>query len=180
MDEAAQVKVCPFCAETVKASARICPHCQSKLVRFARFRQEAAIGLVVLWLCAIFGAIIALLAPPDAREGRSFQRHRSDLSVGRLAYESRSGKGKFQIAGYVTNAGGYAWRVAEVQVIFSNAEGGKIDVQNHRFNEVFVVQPAREAAFCFPVYSAHPDAQSAQLTGRVLDARDGNLPLDPD
>jgi RNA polymerase subunit RPABC4/transcription elongation factor Spt4 len=49
MAEGIESKVCPSCAETIKAAAKVCPFCRSKLDRWAHYRELliAAPGLIV-------------------------------------------------------------------------------------------------------------------------------------
>jgi hypothetical protein len=180
MIEGEPTKVCPFCAEYIKAAAKVCPHCQSKLVRYARLRQELGIAFGALILMGTFIALIAWTAPDDERKGRSFAGHQADLRVERVSVKSVGESAGFQITGIVTNVGNYPWRVREIEVRFQARNGELIEVQHPQINEPFVVQPAQEAAFCLPVYRLRPKAITAALEARVQDATDGNREPTPD
>lgn len=160
--------------------AKVCPHCQSKLVRYARWRQEVGGVLLGLMLLGSFMALIAWNAPDDETMGRSFAGHQADLRIERVSLEKTRKRAEYQFAGIVTNLGNYPWRVREIEVRFRARDGEIIEVLHPQISDPFVVQPAQEAAFRLSLSSVHPDAINAELQARVQDASDGNRPSDPD
>jgi hypothetical protein len=180
MGEGEQTKVCPLCAETIKAAARVCPHCQSKLGRFARWRYEVGIPFVVLVLLGEWIALVAWIAPDDKMKGRCFAGHQADLRVDHVSLGEVGNKVTFQITGVVTNMGNYPWRVREIEVRVLGYDGELIEALHPRIDNPFVVQSAQQAAFCLPLSRLHPDAVAAELQARVQDASDGNLARHPD
>ena len=176
MSTGEQTKTCPACAEEIKAAAKICPHCRTKQVRFALWRQEALLALMVLLLLGEWIVVVVLLGPAAELNGRSFAGHQSDLRVGKVAVVEVVGTNALQVAGIVTNVGKYPWRVRELEVRFLGRSGEMIDVQHHELEQPFVVQPGHEGAFRVPLSQRNPDAAGATLQARVQDARDGNEP----
>ena len=56
MTESSDAKVCPMCAETIKAAAKVCPHCRYWQSRFSlQNPQVVAAVCLVLALAAIIG-----------------------------------------------------------------------------------------------------------------------------
>jgi len=119
MAEADQTKVCPFCAETIKAAARVCPFCRSKQDRYTIWRQQLLIAgpaTVLLIMAVVF---IALFAPDNKGPGgRSFSGHQNDLVVLSTSLDRAGTKPDFWMTGTVTNRSEYPWRVHELEVRF--------------------------------------------------------------
>jgi hypothetical protein len=128
MAENEPTKVCPHCAETIKAAAKVCPFCRSKQGRYVLWRQELLIALpsAVLIITAI--TVIACFFPDEGGTGgRSFAGHRSDLVVLNTSLDRAGTKPNFWITGIVTNQGEYPWRHPDLKdsfVIQSHQETG--------------------------------------------------------
>jgi len=151
MNEAAETKVCPFCAETIKAAAKKCPFCNSRLLCHALLRQELSLGFATLICFAAF-VFIGWMAFPesdDFTQGRSFSRHRRDLAVTGIdvIVENRGTNAFYYgVSGFVTNQGAYAWRVKELELTISNNQGA-VDIRHQSLATPFVIQPAQAHAF---------------------------------
>jgi RNA polymerase subunit RPABC4/transcription elongation factor Spt4 len=75
MPENEQTKVCPLCAETIKAAAKVCPFCRSKQGRYALWRQELLIGGPATLVIIMAIGVIAWFAPDEkGTGGRSLTR----------------------------------------------------------------------------------------------------------
>ena len=82
MNENGETKMCPFCAETIKAAAKKCPFCNSRLPRFAIFREELFMGLCGVIMFGYFIAVCAWTWPSEPDGSRyNFARHRGDLEA---------------------------------------------------------------------------------------------------
>jgi hypothetical protein len=178
MNEAAETKVCPFCAETIKAAAKRCPFCNSRLVRYALFRQELVLGLNCLIGLACVTAVGIWLFPYGMDgEGPSFAWHRNDLEAKNVmvGVEDRGTDAyDYNVSGVVTNKGRYPWRVQEFELTVTNTRG-IADVRHAGAKEPFVVQPHTEHAFIFHCSTSLTNTIVA-ARARVENARDGNGP----
>jgi hypothetical protein len=173
-------KVCPLCAETIKATAKICPHCQSKLAHGARWRQELTGFVAAILVLAGFVAAIAWSVPDDSAAGRSFAGHSGDLQVINLTLKPRKTAPIVDVSGVVTNRGDYPWRVRELELRFAGPSGNLVEVQHPQVLEPFVVQPGQAAPFFIPLYRVPAEAINAKVDSRVQWATDGNRAVDPD
>ena len=185
MNSAAETKICPFCAETIKAAAKKCPFCNSRLPRHARIRQELILGLGCLIVFASFIYICALTYPESPADsilrGRNFGSHRNDLLVRSLAINSEKRTTNafyYSVSGFVTNKSAYPWRVKEIELTVSNSQGA-VDVRHEEVKEPFVVQPRAEHAFVFR-YETILTNSIVATQARVENARDGTLASDDD
>ena len=177
MSEIAETKVCPFCAETIKAAAKKCPFCNSRLVRYALFRQEFALGLGCLLMFGMFIFVCVWILPGDSGEQYHFEHHQSDLETREVKVAARSegtNGNYYDISGFVTNKGSYPWRVQGIELIITNSQGAP-DVIHVNVEDAFVVQPGTEHAFTFHERTSMTNIVMT-AEARVENARDGNAP----
>ena len=143
MAEREETKICPLCAETIKAAAKVCPCCGSRQ-RGSGLQRGQVSGVLVL-IASVVGifALFSWLSPNETDKLYSpfFPQHRHELAVARTSLES-PGKGlDMWLSGYITNAGSRSWRVHELEVRVLDSRGAMIDVQHPEFgqSEAFVV-----------------------------------------
>jgi hypothetical protein len=180
MAENEQTKVCPLCAETIKAAAMICPFCRSKQTRHALLRQELLIAgpVTVLIILAVF-AISWFVPDEEGAGGRSFVGHRSDLVVLNTLLDRAGSKPGFWMTGVVTNEGEYSWRVNEFEVRFLDQQGNLLDVRHPDVTDSFVVQSRQEHGFRVALGGLAFTNKNVTHQVRVQLATDGDRPLKP-
>ena len=177
VDSDQNVKVCPLCAEPIKAAAKVCPFCCGAQTRLAYWLPYLGLGFSVLILLAFVGLACFWLFPDAFRsEGRSFAPYRAQLVVGRTSLERDQRKPEFWLSGYITNTGNYPWRVRELEVRFIEGEGKLVDVRQPEISEKFVVQPHQEQAFRVGLGTLVLTNSGIVARVRVQTATDGNLP----
>jgi len=155
-------------------AAKVCPHCQARQGGGAPWAQELA-GLAALFVLAGgFIGLIAIIAPEETLEGRTFTGRSSELKMGAVLVEKGRRAEEFRVTGVVTNVGTHPWRIAELEIRFRGQDGDLLDVQHHRMTESFVVQPGRDGAFGVTFWRLNPRVLTARLEGRVTQATDGN------
>lgn len=181
MDSDQSVKVCPLCAESIKAAAKVCPFCCAPQTRLALWRPYLGLVLSVLVMLASVGLVCFCLFPGLFHpEGRSFAPYRSQLAVARTSLERDPGKPEFWLTGYITNAGNYPWRVCGLEVRFIERDDKLVDVRQPEVSEKFVVQPHQEQAFRIGLGSLVFTNSGLVASVRVREATDGNLPVKSD
>lgn len=177
-------KVCPLCAETIKAAAKLCPYCRSRQSRFAVLKGEltGALPALVLLIALLLLSQWPFPDETDESSGRGFARHRSELIIVRTTLELIGAKRDYWLTGYVTNKGTRPWRLHELEARFVDAQGSMVDVQHPEFkkSEAFVVQPGREHAFRIQLDSRGHTNTGGLHVVRVQIATDGRKPYDPD
>ena len=176
MGEVSQTKVCPLCAETIKAQAKLCPYCQTHQGRFTLWREQLGQILAALLLLALLGLACFWAFPDVPASGRNFARHRDELRVLRPALERAKKRREFWLAGYVTNAGNFPWRVHKLELRFLDAKGNLLDVRHAALSDTFVVSPLGEAAFHVRLGELVFTNSDVVHQVRVQAATDGNLP----
>ncbi len=172
--------LCPFCAEAVRPAAKSCPHCQSRLVRFAVLRSELTWAIPVLLGVALICTAGAWLEQRFSDQGRPFAPHQQELVVRAVRLSEPGARQRAVVTGMVTNQGRYPWRVRTLEVRFLNPDGSWLDVHHPAPADPFVVQPGQEAAFAVTLDSALPETvRRAPLEVRVQHATDGTRAARP-
>ena len=143
-----ETKICPLCAETIKAAARVCPFCRSRQKWWTIWSYECFAGLTVVVFFAVLIAILWQFAPDDEEGGgRKFSGHRRDLVVLQPLLSQVASNEPVWVTGSVTNQGNYPWRIDRMEIRLLEPGGAVVDVQQSGVEDPFVVLPQQDHAF---------------------------------
>jgi len=174
MAENEQIKICPLCAETIKAAAKVCPHCRHWQPRKWSFSNPQLLQSVasVFWAVAIFGAIIGLgyflenLIGPK----RDFAPYQSQIAVvsSEVSLQMYGSNLTVDVVGVVTNKSNFAWKNVGLEARLFDKDGKLIDViqASDSSYDGIVVLPHAEAGF--KIHSRATQKESEYATHKVF------------
>jgi len=131
MAENEQTIVCPYCAETIKSAAKVCPRCRSRL--------KAVQGMFVGWLNIL--AFLVLLYGPLLlgawwlgnlqRPGRNFEPYRDKIVVldTTMHYSRSDNTNIISTVGCLRNDSTYSWKALQLEVQYFDSGGRLIDAK---------------------------------------------------
>ena len=173
MAENEQTKVCPLCAETIKAAAKVCPHCrhwQTKplLTNLQVMQSIASVMLGVGIIAAIIGLVIFLqhLIGPK----RDFTPYRNQIAVvsSEESFKMFGSNLTVFVVGVITNQSDFAWKNVGLEARLFDKDGKLIDViqaSDSSYSGV-VVLPHAEAGF--KIQSKATKNESDYVTNKVI------------
>jgi len=172
MAENEPTKICPLCAETIKAAAKVCPHCRKVQKRWLFVTRY---DLLALATAAVFIVTICLL-PKLFFGSRSFSSSRNKIVVLNsklsLSVQEMGGSTNVVAMGILTNSSDYSWRMGEFELRFLNATGNVIDAATGRDSDGFTVLPHSDHSFRLVFYSQSSIPEHAGYAVSVRSASD--------
>jgi hypothetical protein len=169
-------KVCPRCAETIKAAAKVCPFCQGRLGRWAGRPQEVLLVVCGVVLLAAWAWWFERIWPNESSPGRAFEPYRAQLVVYGLSLGPADSRSNYWLSGFVSNGSPHPWRVHQLEVRFLSGGTNLLEVQRPLVETPFVVQAGHEAAFRANLGRLPPAIRQAALVARVHEAIDAHRP----
>jgi len=172
MAENEQTKVCPLCAETIKAAAKVCPHCRKIQKRWFFITRYDLLALATV---AIFIGAICLLNKMFF-EGRSFSSSRNKIKVlnSQLSAQRMSDSTNVVVTGILTNSSDYSWRIGQFELRFLDASGKVIDADKQSDSDGFTVLPHSDHSFRLVLYSLSSIPEHASYKLSICLAYDPN------
>jgi hypothetical protein len=153
MAENESTKVCPFCAETIKAAAKVCPHCRYWQKKWSLQNPQTIQSIAaVCWVILIAAGAIGLGIFLEHLIGtkRDFAPYKNQIMVVssersfRVVYSNLT----VSVVGVVTNQSDFSWKQVALEAQLFGTDGKLIDViQADGDYRGIVVLPHTEAGF---------------------------------
>jgi hypothetical protein len=173
MSGIAETKVCPHCAETIKAAARVCPNCRYWQKTWSLYNPKllTALGFVVLMGC---GAIMGILVDSITGQGKDFARYRDQIEVvtNAMSYSRTNVDPYITTIGLIMNRSEFGWKEVQLEAQYFDASGKLIDTGVSRNFETELL-PHGEAAFRIRILADKPESSYASEKVYVRSAKDG-------
>jgi hypothetical protein len=179
MAENEQTKICPLCAETIKAAAKLCPHCRHWQTKWSFHNPQVLQSIAaVVWAATIFGAIFGLGYFLEKLIGpkRDFALYQSQIVVvnSEVSFRMSGSNLTVSVVGVVTNQSDFAWKNVGLEARLFGKDGKLIDViqaSDSSYNGV-VVLPHAEAGFKIQSRATKNESEYATLKVFVGTAED--------
>lgn len=139
-------KICPYCAEQVKAAAKVCPRCRQWLSIFSL--RNPGLGVGAFCLLGLFLTIFLVVSIHHViNRGIDFLPYRGQISVveSRMFFATNQNTPYVYIVGIATNQSSLAWNGVEFEARFFNKAGTLIDVGSG-YN-ISTIYPQKDSAF---------------------------------
>src|SRR5688572_16940349 len=125
----AETKICPLCAEPIKAIAKVCPHCRHWQKRWSLHNPQVWGGIVVVSYLAVMG-IVGLVVENIFGAKQDFSPYQKQISVvtSEIAHRTSGTNNYVTIIGVVTNQSELAWKEVNLEARCFDSAGKLIDV----------------------------------------------------
>jgi hypothetical protein len=175
MTEDGQTKVCPLCSETIRVTAKVCPHCrhwQKKWSLSNPYFVGTFAGVTWLLLCSCVLAFMGKVLGPK----EEFATYRDQIGVVQSEFSQRTSGSNLWITvvGTLTNHSNIGWKDVGVEGQFFDPSGKLIDVISVNTSDyrAAVILPHGEAAFRIERMASHPASSYATNKLTVRWAKD--------
>jgi len=181
MAEAEQTKVCPLCAETIKAAAKVCPHCRYWQKKWSLNNPQVG---VTLWIIVCFAAISGFGIFYERMFGpkEEFATYRDEITVVNSQFSQRISTSGCDsnvnvyvtVVGTLTNRSNITWKDIGVEAQFLDKSGKQFDAitVNADGYRGATVLPHGEAAFKIEGRAARPESDYSTYKVTVRWAKD--------
>lgn len=163
MSEQPETKVCPMCAETIKATAKVCPHCRHWQKRWSLQNPQVWGGIILVFYLVAMGVLGAVVEKIFGAK-RDFTPYQSQISVlsSEISHRTSGTNHYVTVVGIVTNQSELAWKDVNLEAQCFDSAGKLIDVISARgdYGGIPVLGHA-EAAFKIETKAAQAEAEYA-------------------
>lgn len=161
-----------MCAETIRAAAKVCPHCRQWQTKWSMPIPSlnglgVGITLLAVWLGG--GFFLAHLMSP----GRDFGKYQDQIVVVNSQMSlSRTDKSPYaSVVGTIKNTSPYSWKEVQLEVQYFDKDGKLIDTKSDREYDATILAGA-ERAFRIRAVADKPEAAYASHKVFVRAAKD--------
>lgn len=179
MTDNEQTKICPLCAETIRAAAKVCPHCRRPQKRrfFISDHETHAIGALLFFIAAAFLALWFFTT------GRRYSPEKhiitvlsAEFGVETTSYQTNEIETNVIVSGVLTNASEYSWKLTGFEVRFLDAAGKTVDVGKGGSEYLdLIVLPHSDHAFHVSLFPMKTVPTHAGSMVTVTEASDPNF-----
>lgn len=137
-----ETKICPLCAGTIKAAAKVCSFCQTHQSLFGRVKSDLReVGLGLLFAALCIPPAVWLFSKYSPERARAFTPHRKELVVVGTSLEYGRQTPDSWLASLGTNQLDRKWSIQEMEVRFHDPEGRPLDVRSPSLGGEVYVEP---------------------------------------
>ena len=175
MSENEQTKDCPLCAETIKAVAKVCPHCRHWQKQWSL--QNPLVGLT-LWVLVCLAALAGIGAFVEKMFGskETFATYRDEISVisSQMNHRVSGSNLMVTVVGTITNRSIISWKDVGVEVQFLDKSGILIDAMTVNADSYrgVTILPHGQAAFKIEGKAIRPESNYDSYKTLVRWAKD--------
>lgn len=167
-------KACPYCAEQVKSTASVCPHCRQWLSICSLRNHAVFIGAIYLWaLFLTIGIVVYIHRSID--RGTDFSPYRNQISVleSHMSFETNEDHIPLvYVIAVVTNQTDLAWDNVGFEARFFDKTGTLIGVGEGIC--YWTLYPKSDTAVLIRAHTLHPFADYASYKINVGSAKDAH------
>jgi hypothetical protein len=169
MAENEQTKVCPLCAETIKAAAKVCPYCRKSQRRWVFMTRYDIVAIVIVLLLPITFFLFTKIF----YQGRDFSLDKDKIRVLDFHFAiNKNYETNVVVLGVLTNESEHSWNINHVDIRYLNREGKVMDMDDYAYGVVFTILPHSVDAFRLTLDERKSVPQYEQCEVKVASAED--------
>jgi hypothetical protein len=177
MAENEQIKICPLCAESIKAAAKVCPHCRSIQKKWSlQNPQVNGMCFAVIYVLIFTGLLAWIVKAFGPKE--DFAEYKNEINVVDSQFSQRMAGSNLMVTvvGTLTNHSAVGWKDVGVEARFFDKAGKLIDAITVNANDYkgVVILPHGETSFKIEGRASHPAADYFTNELNVRWAKDAN------
>jgi hypothetical protein len=139
-----ETKLCPQCAEEIKAAAKKCKHCHSLLANPSWVIARATWPLLILLAVPLY----TFYSLRSSTKYEDFGKHRTEVTIAnsQMTFTQNPDGNYVSVIGTIKNTGDQTWSPVSFEVQYFNQAGHMIDALTDRSYDV-TLTPHSEQAF---------------------------------